>query len=64
MGPHKMQSFLRQRTLSLGQDSNQQIGKRSLTNLHPIEGIAKIYKELKKLDFREPNNPFKSGLQA
>jgi hypothetical protein len=26
--------------------------------------ISNIYKKLKKLDFREPNNPIKSGVQS
>jgi hypothetical protein len=26
--------------------------------------ISKIYKEIKKLDFREPNNPIKNGVQS
>ena len=26
--------------------------------------ISNIYKELKKLDFREPNNPIKNGVQS
>ena len=34
----KLQSFLRQRIWSIGQNSNQQIGKRSLLTLHPTEG--------------------------
>jgi hypothetical protein len=32
-----LQSFLRQRTMSIGQNGNQQIGKRSLPTLHLIE---------------------------
>jgi hypothetical protein len=34
----KLQTSVRQRTLSIGQNGNQQIGKRSLPTLHPIEG--------------------------
>jgi hypothetical protein len=34
----KLQSSVRQRTLSIGQNDNQQIGKRSFPILHPIEG--------------------------
>jgi hypothetical protein len=53
---------MRERTLSIGQ--NQQIGKRTLPTLYPIEGLySNIYKELKKLDSREPNNPIKNGVQ-
>jgi len=33
----KLQAFVRQRTLSLGQNCNQQIRKRSLPTLHMIE---------------------------
>jgi hypothetical protein len=58
MGPHKIAKLLsvRQRTLSIGQNGNQQIGKRSLPTLHDRGLIANIYKELKKVDSREPNN--------
>ena len=34
----KLQSFCKQRKLSIGRNSNPQIGKRSLPTLHPIEG--------------------------
>jgi hypothetical protein len=34
----KLQSFVRQKTLAIGQNGNKQIGKRSLPILHPIEG--------------------------
>ena len=37
--------------------------KSSLT-LHLIELQYKIYKELKKLDSREPNNPIKNGVEG
>ena len=37
MGPHKISVSVRQRTLSIGQKGNQQIGKRSLPILHLIE---------------------------
>jgi hypothetical protein len=36
--PIKLQSFCKQRTLSIGQRGNQQIGKISLPILHLIEG--------------------------
>jgi hypothetical protein len=35
------------------------------TNPTPDRGlISNIYKELKKLDSREPNNPIKNGVQS
>ena len=34
---------VRQRTLSIGQNGNQQIGKRSLPVLHPIQGYYPVY---------------------
>jgi hypothetical protein len=34
----KSKAFVRKRTLPIGQNSNPQIGKRSLPTLHPIEG--------------------------
>ena len=49
----------RQRTLSIGQNGKQQIGKRSLPILYLNRGlmISIIHKELKKLHSRESNNP-------
>jgi hypothetical protein len=61
MGPHKIAKLLvRQRTLTIEQNSNQQIEKRSLRVSHSMAG-SNIYKELKKFDSREPNNPTKNG---
>ena len=52
----KLQSFCK----SNEQNGNQQIGKRFFTNPIFNRGlISNIYKELKKLDSREPNNPMK-----
>jgi hypothetical protein len=59
----KRKASARQRTLSIGQNGNPQTGKRSLPDLFQKIStshrrlISKIYKELKKLDSREPNNP-------
>jgi hypothetical protein len=39
----KLQSSVRQRTPSRGQKGNQQMGKRSLPILYPIEGYYPIY---------------------
>ena len=39
--------------------------KKIFTNPTSDRGlISNIYKELKKLDFREPNNPAKKGVQS
>jgi hypothetical protein len=48
-------------TQSIGQNSNQQNGRRSVPILHnrDRELISNISKELKNLDSKEPNNPFK-----
>ena len=59
----KLQTSVRQSTLSIGQNGNLKTRKRSLSTLH--RGlISKIYKELKKLDSREPNNPIKNGVKS
>ena len=52
---------MKQKTLLIGQNVNQQIGQRFLfTNPTFDRGIiSNIYKELKKLESREPNNPIK-----
>jgi hypothetical protein len=53
--------------LSIGQSGSQQIGKGSLptyTLTSDRELISIIYKELKKLDYKEPNNPIKMGYKA
>ena len=60
MGPCDTEIFVRQRTLSIGQNGNQDIGERSLqiVHLHYDRGlIFNIYKELEKLDSRESNRP-------
>ena len=43
MGPLSCKTSVRQRTLSIGQNGNQQIGKRSLPSLYPIVSLYPIY---------------------
>lgn len=48
-----------------GQNGNLLTGKISLPILHLIGLISNVYKEIKKLDSREPNNPIlKMGNRA
>jgi hypothetical protein len=48
----------------MGQIATHSLGK-DITNLVCDRGlIFKIYKELKKLGSREPNNPIKNGVQG
>ena len=50
--------------LSIGQNGNQQIGEKIFANPTSVRGlISNIYKELKKLDYRE-SIPFKNGVQS
>jgi hypothetical protein len=54
----KLQSFCKAKDTVNRTKSNHQIGKRSLLN--PTSDrvlVSNIYKELKKLDSKEPNNP-------
>ena len=54
-----MNSFCKAKEiLSIEQNSNQQIGKNFFINRTYGRGlICNIYKELKKLDYREPSKP-------
>jgi hypothetical protein len=56
----KLQSFYRQRMLSIGQNGNQQIGKRSLPTLHLSDKglISNICKERKKLRLQRTKSPY------
>jgi len=54
----------RQKTLSLRQDDNQQIGKRSYNPTSDRGIISQICKVLKKIDSRESNNLIKTGCRA
>jgi hypothetical protein len=62
----KLQALVRQRTLSKGQNGNQLTDwKKVFTNPTSNRGlVANTYKELKKLDSRELNNPIKNGIQS
>ena len=56
----KLQSSVRKRSLSIGQKGNQQYWGKFFTNPKSDRRlIFNIYKELKKLDSRKPNNPIK-----
>jgi hypothetical protein len=55
----KKKSSVSHRTLSLEQNNNLHIGKRSSLTLHLTEGQYPKYK-VKKLDTNNPNNPIES----
>jgi hypothetical protein len=66
MGPHKIAISVRQRTLSRKQKGNQPTDWEKIF-IYPIftRGlIFNLYKELKKLDSREPNSSLKMGYRA
>jgi hypothetical protein len=62
MGPH-IKASIRQRTLPLGQNRNQKTDwEKIFTNPTSSRGlISNIYRELKELDSREPDNPIKKS---
>jgi hypothetical protein len=61
MRPYKIaKQTVKQRTLSTGQNCNQQIGKKIFTNPTSDRGlISNTFKEIKKLDSRESSNSIK-----
>jgi hypothetical protein len=48
---------VKQRTFSIEENGNLQIGYASSITLHQRTKIQNIYKELKNLDTNKPNNP-------
>jgi hypothetical protein len=59
----KLQSLCKAKDTVIRLKSNQQMGKRSLPILDMIWGlISNIYRERKKLNSRNSNNPIKNGI--
>jgi hypothetical protein len=62
----KLKSFCKAKeTVNMTKQQLTDWGKKIFTNPTSDRGlISKIYKELRKLDSREPNNPIKYGIQT
>jgi hypothetical protein len=65
MGPHKLQSFCKAKDIVNKTKGAPTDWERIFTNPKSDRGlICNIYKELKKLDSRNSNNPIKNGVQS
>jgi hypothetical protein len=61
----KLQSFCKAKNTVHKTKGQPTDWEKIFTNAKSDRGlISNIYKELKKLDSREPNNPIKSGIQS
>jgi hypothetical protein len=61
----KLQSFCKQKTLSVSQKEPPTDWERIFTNPKSVRGlISNIYKKLNKLDSRNSNNAIKNGVQS
>jgi len=61
----KLQSFCKAKDTIVRTKQQPTDLEKIFTNPTPDRGlISKIYKELKKLDYRETNNPIKNGVQS
>jgi hypothetical protein len=65
MGPHKITKFCKAKDTVKRTKRQPTDGEKIFTNPISNRGLlSNIYKELKKLDSREPNNPIKNGVQS
>jgi len=63
--PVKLQNFCKAKDTVTSTKQQPTVWEKIFTNpTSDRELISKMYKELKKLDFQEPNNPIKNGLQS
>jgi hypothetical protein len=64
MGPYKIANFCKAKD-TVNKTKRPPIDwERIFTNPKSDRGLSNMYKELKKLDSRETNNPIKNGVQS